>query len=72
MNASENSSSNLLKARLKTRKILPSLEEILFAVNGKAPLLIEVKTRGKKQDIWLITSAIFDGCSPRSKKFWSK
>ena len=58
INVSDSRSTVLLNARLKNSEPLPSLEEILYLVNGKVPLLIEIKPRAREQDVGLITRSI--------------
>ena len=58
MNVSESFATDLFKASLINGEFLPSLEEILFLVDGRVSLLIEVKTGEIDQDIELIAKAI--------------
>ena len=52
--------SDLLIAHLKNGETISSLEEVLFLVQGKVPLLLEIKSREKDQNIRMMTKTICD------------
>ncbi len=58
INVFDSFATDLFKSSLKNGEFLPSLEEILSLVNGRASLLIEIKIRKKDQDIQLIAKKI--------------
>ena len=60
INVSETNSSVLFKARLRNGETIPSLKEILSLVDGKVPILIEVKPREKNQINNIVAKSIFN------------
>ena len=60
MDVSETNSNDLFKTRLRNGETIPSLKEILSLVDGRVPILIEVKPREKNQIDNIVTKSIFD------------